>query len=168
MAGRPDFSTPGTRGSGDTVAVSERPEIDQLDLTQTTTVNAGATETIELYAPTGSIYEPIDLRIMVPPVEDSDGNTATGGGHIMRVRANPDFSSLYGRSSYDTALRFQYGSWFTADQSKYPASDAIAREQMNAQIATENSPLRFEYFNDSDAAQAQNRAILLTVKEMSY
>lgn len=160
--GRPDFSAPGTQGSGQVVAVSDRPEIKSLNASNGGTVASGNTEVTEIYAPTGSTYTVRSLELVV--TADID---ATTGSHRWDIRPMGHIGTLLGKSNYNTSLVFVRNHWETADlKDQPPTGETVAAVQ--ALKATENSPLQIRYDNDTDVAQENDRKIKAIVEEASY
>lgn len=160
---RPEFSQPGTKGGGDTVAVNNRPEIVFEDLTQTSSLASGASETIQLFAPTGSVYTINQMRIHV----DADADWTTGSHKYVLDSAGEVFTAL-GESTYTNTLRFERGWWQNADKTIQPNDRSAMVQQMQSLKATENAPIQFRYHNDADAAQDNQRLIEVSVLEESY
>lgn len=163
MTGRPDFSQAGSNGSGQTVAVTQRPELTSINADTTTTVGSGATEITEVYAPTGSIYSVQALYMACT----SDSN-ATTGDHTIHARPMDFGTVLYGQANYNTTLEFGQGQWKSADVSKLPSDPAASATIVGQMRATEGSALVFKYENNTDAAQDNKRAYDLIVEETSY
>lgn len=159
------FATPGTKGSGETVAVSNRPEVAKVTATQTGSVGSGNNEFTYVYAPTGSIYRVRSLAMHVP----ADG-TATTGKHIVSMRsANlSSLQDLQGRANYNTDLQFQWSHWLSADVAAYPPNGAAAKMAVESGIATEDSAIGFKYVNETDAAQDNDRDYRFVAEENTY
>lgn len=163
MAGRPDFTTPGSGGSGQTVATTSRPEVTHISQSNTASVAAGTSETVEIYAPVGSIYRVLSMDLSV-----AADATATTGDHQFKVQDSHPISVLLGRSSGTTALIWRYGTWRSADLDKRPTDAVVALEQLFRMTATENAPIRVQYTNNTDAAQDNTRRTKMTMQEDSY
>lgn len=162
MPGGKPWHQRGTGGSGETVAVTERPEIATIDATQTGSVTAGTTETVEIYAPTGAVYRPVALNINI--VADA---TWTTGDHYVIVRTAGDLNAMLGKSTYAADVRFQYGEWET-DDSGQPATSAGQQAVLSNLKATEKSPIKLRYKNNGDAAQDNDRKYSFSFEEVSY
>lgn len=163
MPGRPDFSQSGTAGGGQTVAVTNRPEVEGLNSDQTGSVAAGATETVEIYAPTGALYH---VRAMTLNV-GFDG-TATSGTHEFQVRTAGNIRALIGEANFDAKIAFEGGIWTAANTKQQPSTEAGQVATLINVEATENEPVKVLYTNNTDAAQDNDRLIRLTVEEVSY
>ena len=163
MPGRPDFSQAGTQGGGQTVAITERPEIQILDLDQTGDVSSGQLETIEVFAPTGSVYTVQQMFLKAPAISG-----ATGTAHIMYIGNTPKLNATRGDANPTSELMFRNGHWDKADVDKQPPDPAAVTLSLQTVTATENRPLKITYYNLTDNTQTSKRTIRLTVKEASY
>lgn len=163
MAGRQDFSAPGSKGSGQTVAVTNRPEMKEVVASVTGSVAAGASETVEVYAPTGSVYTARSMFLQV----SADGNWASGD-HVIKVKPINSRDILYMQSDYLTDLLYQFGEIRSANNLSKPSTAELQRMVMGSLIATENSPITVEYRNRADAAQDNARNYEFTMEENSY
>lgn len=163
MPGRPDFSQAGSEGSGQTMAVNERPELANLDASATDSVAAGNREVTEIYAPSGSLYKIVALDISVKP----DADATTGDNRVM-VRPMDQLAVLQGQESFDSRLRFARSHWEGASISAQPPSAAAQTQAVQSIKATENAPIVFWYDNNTDAAMENQRRYLLVVEEVSY
>jgi hypothetical protein len=167
MTGRPDFTTPGSGGSGQRVAVSNRPEVQVITASQTDDISAGGTELIDVFAPSGSVYRVKAMSIDIDP----PGSATTGAHSIgMRSASASALSSMKGKSEYSARLFFQYSYWENSSANGYPKPPTNEAQIMAIQnaLATENQPLRFKYVNDTDVVQSNERKIKLVVEEESY
>lgn len=162
MPGRPDFSQPGTVGSGQTVAVTERPEIVTVDASQTGSVSAGVTETTEVYAPIGAVYRVVGAKMRVP----SDA-TATTGDHRIFL-ASGGVESVEGVSAYSSEVFWNHYEWQTADIRARPSNETSKLTALQSLKATENTPMKVKYHNNTDAAQDNDRSYTFVVEEVSY
>lgn len=163
MTGRPDFSQPGSQGSGQTVAVQNRPELKSLDLTQTGSVSASTNEVVEVYAPTSSLYKVQGVRLKV----NADA-TATSGTHSFTGVNHGSIDVWTGSSTFDTKISYTASHWWDANNTQYPDTDAATLQAVQSMKATENTPIRIRYYNGTDAAQDNQRIIKLVVAEDGY
>lgn len=162
MTGRPDFSQPGSSGSGQTVAVNARPELVHIDLTQTGSVASGGSESVDVFAPSGSMYTLDHMRVLVR----ADA-TATTGSHDVSVTPLNKLRALYGASTYNVDLAFGEGNWNSADSGQRPSGAEAQQRQMHHISGDENNPIRFVYDNESDAAQDNDREYEILAREDS-
>lgn len=162
MSGRPDFSTAGSAGSGQTVAVNTRPEISDINEDQTTSVASGSSETVAVYSPVGSVYNTLSMTL-----QNTD-TSGTSGSHSFDVRTVGRVLVAKGVSTYNTSIKWQYGHWSSADSTAQPSDVAAAKRTEESLRATENSPIEFTYNNNKDVSVSTNRVIRLTVEEVSY
>lgn len=163
MAGRPDFSQPGSQGSGQTVAVSNRPEIHQFNLNQTADVASGGSQQTDLFAPSGSIYKVRGHFFRADPP-----STAASGGHEVFLGATNSVGMLKGLSNYNTKLHWVCSRWKSADTEQAPSGEAAAIEALRSVRATENESLYYNYRNNTDVTQTNNRTISIIVEEERY
>lgn len=163
MPGRPEFSQPGTRGGGQTVATQDRPNVKVVDLSQTTTVAAGSTENLETFAPSESLYRIVGAKIIAPPPTG-----AASGFHIFKILTGGGIALLAGRSGYQTDIRFHRSYWRTANEVSEPPNEAAQQEAISSLKATESQPVEIEYQNQTDVDQTDNRTIKLLVEEATY
>lgn len=167
MSGRPDFSTPGTAGSGQSLAVQQRPQVESETISRGTTVAAGSDDVVEIYAPVGSVYNFLQIDLRVGAVSG-----ASSGLHFFDVAAgNTDalpVSELFGRSDYTGDLEFRRMNWKDANDKAVPANEAATRSGVRNLRATENSPVTVTYSNDTDGDQTATRQITYVVEEVSY
>lgn len=160
--GGPPWSQRGTKNGGQTVAVNNRPEIVYKELTQTDPVPAGSTESVELYAPPGSVYEVLQMRIHV----NSDAD-ATTGSHKYVLDSAGEIFTILGSNNHDGELRFERG-WWRSGGTNQPDDRAAMQQAMQSLRADENQPIKFRYQNETDAAMENDRQIQVVVLEESY
>lgn len=163
MAGRPDFSQAGSSGSGQTVAVTERPELVSQNADQTTSVAAGSREYTEVYAPAGSIFNINQVKVIVEP-----DATALSGNHTVGVRPINKSTALHGNAPYSSGLEFTNRYWRRAATDSLPPSAAAQGAAINSLRATETRPLTFVYTNNTDAAQDNARQYQIIAEEVTY
>lgn len=162
--GSPQFSQRGTRGSGETLAVNERPELVRVDGSITNTVPADETVTVDIYAPTGSNYAVKEMDLRALP----DGD-ATSGTHSFVVNSvGAEFYVTYGESTYDSKLTYRYGVWTNANSDQTPTSSEMQARNVRNMKATENDPVKLDYRNRADAAQENTVDIRFVMEEVSY
>lgn len=164
MSGRPDFSTPGTRGSEQTLAVSNRPEIKEINLDSDTDVPADGSEEQEVFAPTGSIYRPLAMSIFI-----SSPDSATTGKHVVELFSRGRrYRMAFGASTHDAGISWNYGGWEEANDIQLPGGIESQTEALRNTVASENTPLVIKYANNTDASYTGKRYIGLVVEEESY
>jgi len=164
MPGRPDFSAAGSQGSGQTVAINQRPELQLVDATQTGSVASGATEYIRIYAPSGSIYQSV-----VAFAVDINRPGGTSGYHRLDGRSLEISEGQGWRASADRSdsLSYQYSAW-GGTKSQIPADDNVMYRAIRDLMATENEPILLQYKNRTDTEQTSDRKIRFGLKEVSY
>lgn len=163
MSGGKPWGTRGTLGSGETLAINNRPDVQTLDVSQTGSVASGSTEKVEVYAPTGSVYEFRNVKFQV----NADAN-ATSGDHQIQVRPVNQMAALRGKSNYNTKVQADGGGWRTADLIDWPQTEAGFMATINNLRATDSKALTLTYVNNTDAAQDNERTYQLYYGEVSY
>lgn len=161
--GRPQFAQPGTNGGGQTVAVQSRPEVTNVVQKKTSSLASGSSETIEFYAPTGSVY-----NVKAMKLKANQDNQWTAGSHLFKVSPVGAFDVLKGQSGYQNSLIFFRSHWASANEAKNPPDGAAQLLAVQGLQATENSPIRVQYKNDADLAQDNERVYKFVVTEESY
>jgi hypothetical protein len=163
MSGRPDFSTAGSQGSGQTMAITQRPELSFIETINNDTISAGGSETVEVYAPVGSIYNVKLARVYcIAP-------SGTSGNHSFKIQSvGNSMTAIYGESTSGSELNFNYSQWVAADSTQQPSDSAAQALQEKKLMATENNPITTTYNNDSDGEQTNNRVYRFVVEEASY
>jgi len=163
MPGRPDFSQAGTQRSGQTVATNNRPEVEGIIADASTTVAAGDSETVEVYAPTTAIFNVFAVRQQAPA---PDG--AASGAHRVVIKGAGGARATYAQSSFDQAVNWDYAEFRSADVEQRPSDPVAAVQAIQALKATENEAIVFHYFNSTDDDQTGTREYRLGVEEVSY
>ncbi|POG56682.1 hypothetical protein [Haloferax marisrubri] len=163
MPGRAPWGQAGTKESGETLAVNNRPKVLRKDLTQTSTLTAGESETVELYAPSGSVYTVKGAALIAKPPSG-----ATGGTHFFQVESLGKVAVLLGRSDYTAQVKWNNGHFFTANQTMEPAEESAAIQSFYGSMATADEPVRVEYYNNLDVDQTNERTIEFLIEEVSY
>lgn len=162
--GREDFTTPPTSSSvGDTgtLAVSERPEVTPVDVSQGDTVKSGGAETVSVFAPSGSNYNLRAAFIQAPGVGAS-------GFHEFIVQTAGKVRILRMVADAGGALRFDNGQIVAANNTRSPQSEAAQQIAVQNARASEEQPLEIRYLNDTDEDQTRERKIRLMFEEVSY
>jgi hypothetical protein len=168
MSGRPDFSQPGSQGSGQTVAVSNRPKITKVEQTGTATVGSGNNEIIELYAPSDAIYRAINMRLELG-AGVAPSNPTSGAHEFDVLPAALDASEIMmGSSTFDAGLRWKYSEWDMANDRQKPTNGAAAFNAMKSLVATEDQPIQIYYKNKTDASISLDRDYYFVFEEQSY
>lgn len=160
--GRPQFAQSGTQGSGQTVAVNNRPEIESITQNQSGDLAAGGGEITEIYAPTGAVYQVTNAFLRGKAI-----GSATSGRHEIIVKSAGS-NVMVGGSVYNSVVEWDQGYWSTADERQYPPNEVVALQLMHNLRATENRPLGIVYKNNTDATQTQERSVSFDVIEESY
>lgn len=152
--GRPEFSSPGTAGGGQTVATNEVPDTDVYDLSPSGSIAADETYVAEAYAPAGA-----RIRVLAAYLHAPD----TGSTNYMRAYAAslPDNEVLYANG---TGITWQYGYW--EDQTNaWPTDPVLQNRMLRALKATPSSPIQIEYENGS--TEQTGLTLKLVVEEVS-
>lgn len=161
--GRPQFAQSGTRGAHESIAVNNRPQLERFIVTHDTTLPSGDTETVEVYAPSGSNYELVMLDLYVNAVTN-----ASSGSHAMEFGYGGNALASRGASNYNKSVNWKYSGWQTADMLQDPSDEgaqALAVQQMRA---SESVGMQFTYENNADTAQENTRFYIGHLEEVSY
>lgn len=149
---RPDFQP------RQDLAVRSGDELINFIETRDSTLEPGETETVDFKAAPGSVVEVVDLFF------DVDQPPGTGG-HIVSVANGKAFLGfvLQAQSSSSAGLTFNYGRWEEADEEAKPpnSADPLAYNRVSSQVIDDNDDLTFQYTNNSDLGQNQQRAYSL-------
>lgn len=164
MPGRPPWSQPGTEGGGQTVAVQNRPNVVTKKVDKTGTVSSGGgTELVEIFAPTGSVYELTALWVQADEVSN-----ATSGKHGLTVSMPQSVQVLRGKSTYSDVVRFNKFYWEKASDLIEPDTGAGQARAAQSVIATEDKPMQILYSNDTDADSNGTRTHRMAFREVTY
>lgn len=117
------------------------------NLSSSTTIAAGGSETIDIFAPSGTICQ-LDMLVFLayPPT----GST-TGTHQALLYSTNSAGSYLRGISVFGSNVNWDLQDWLTADSSKNPASNGAAYMQ-NIKFDSVVG-LRMTYTNNTNVAQ---------------
>jgi len=140
----------------------EAESVEWLKLTDTSEVAAGSDVTTTVYAPEDYIYELLYLGLQVNPPAG-----ATTGTHGFRIEVTPIvLKVLNGSSTYDTQVRYDYGYWYSANNSQFPTTEIAQLMAPRGLRIDENTPLKIVYYNMTDAVQTNTRFIYLWVRKI--
>jgi len=163
MPGRPEFSQPGTRKSGETVAVNSRPDVKLVDETQNLTIPVDGNAAVEVYAPTDSVY---NVRGMVIRTPDPSEDGATTGTLTAQVKTTGSLSMLKAKEGPEGGPVWANGVWKASSQE--PANEAAQVASLQAMKATDDSSFRWEMFNNTDVEVSGEFELIVVVEEVSY
>lgn len=159
---RPEFSQPGTRNSGEHLAVQSRPGINYQDVSQTANVAAGASESVVVTAPVGAILRLRNLQMVAPGI-----GAATTGTQGIEVKPLNKLQAIRGTNTYNAELKFDRSQWDTAS-TEQPGSKAAQVAAMKGLIADETSGIAINYRNDTDGTQTSARTYKVLFEEVSF
>lgn len=136
--------------------------INSVDLSDNTTVNAGANKTETLQPNAGKIYQIIGLYVSI-----ADPSGSTSGTHELRIKYQNNNTYIQIKATTGNIISVNQN-LFTGDSAEKPSGTAQQFEIMYYGIlyASYDQPLDFEYYNDTDANQTGTRTIQLIVKEV--
>lgn len=160
--GRPQFSQAGTAGGGQHIAVNNRPEMVAITSENTASIAAGTNESVEIYAPTGSVYRAQAMQITVP----SPGGSS--GSHSAIVYPMGHINVTAGGSGPASDLKFANMEWAIANDRQDPSDGASQSMIAQNLTATENAPLEILYKNNTDVSQDNSRDYYFVMEEQSY
>ena len=139
----------------------------KVDLTDNTSVaDSGGTNTQTLQPPVGKIYQVVDIIYKCP----SPGGTSSGTHEINIF--HPDtkigdyYSGVRGKSAHGDAIAI-HKACVTATTQEVPSSEREQWHQIRNIICSNEYEVSFEYTNDTDVANAQNRQCYVLAKEFS-
>lgn len=161
--GRPDFSAAGTSGGGQHVMVHRRPELQHQTATNTTSLAAGNTETVQFFAPTGAVWRPAVMWLNAP----ADA-TWTSGSHGFKIQTAGNVPAIEGRNDYTNNVKWSSNTWVSANSRQRPSGETAQVLSLQNLIATENQAINVIYDNSGNAAQDNSREYEFTFKEESY
>jgi len=129
-----------------------------INYSVSSTLAAGASEEIEIYAPSGYIYktENVYLRAYAP-------SGATSGQHFIKLQSLGAIHVVKGTSNYDRLVEFIYSHWLSAGVQAWPPDDQLLAVQ--SCVSDENRPIKAIYDNQTDADQTNARVIQLVVRK---
>lgn len=146
--GRAEFET--------IVASAPRESVVWRNMTLTASIAAGATEIQDVFAPTNTICNLINLYLHAEPVPAS-----TAGTHQFTIESNAPWGSyIFGRSLYNEVVEYDDGDWQIATQIKRPPSNG--QMNINSLHFDEILPMRIRYTNNANTSQTNNRITGIT------
>ena len=163
MPGGKQFATPGTKGSGEKVAVSERPEVLNIEADSANSIASGDSYTVDVFAPTGSIYQVFGL-VAVGPTD----NNETAGYHRWRIQDVTNYAQLDFESDYTEAVAYDRSHIRVANQKQLPSTEIAQQNQVHQMRATEDSAISLVYDNETDTSTGRSVVVRLAVQEDSY
>jgi hypothetical protein len=132
------------------VASAPRERVVYSNLSQYSDLAIGATQTIDIFAPNGTICE---LRMFHCNTQMAPG--ATLGDHYVFLTTNQAFGQfLYGLSNYNVNIVFQTSEWLTANTAR-PAAGRV--ESVRSLVFDSTVALRILYKNNTDAIHTNDR-----------
>jgi len=141
-----------------TVAGSE--SVDFLSVDQSTDVADGTNDVVIVRPPSGFLYELVSLGMLVR----STGGT---GEHRLIVQSEAQrVTILRGVSDGTTTIRYQGGTFSSANIEAIPSSSGQGSQQVRGARIDSGNGLAFEYQNRSGATQTDNRRLRLWVRKI--
>jgi len=164
MTGRPPWSQPGTDGGGQTVAVQNRPELVSKDYNQGGDLASNETEKIEIYAPEGSIYQVMAMRLEANiPESASDGMVRLDVSPMSHIR------TLVARSTYtESKIWWNHSQWMSPNDTELPSDASAQYHAMSDLIATSDSPITVRVENMLDVDITSSRSIQFIFEVSQY
>ncbi|ADE02824.1 hypothetical protein [Haloferax volcanii] len=162
MPGRAPWGQSGTKGSGETLAVNNRPTIVTKSFGQTATVAAGSKQTTNIYAPEGKVWKVIGMELEAPN-PGGDGS----GDHFFYVWSAGHVRMMNGGGPDDDAVYWRNSTWSV--NSAAPQDTAASLNALTNLKATESKSIRITYNgNNLTADQTGHREIKFVFEEVSY
>lgn len=159
--GRPQFAASGTKAGGDRVAGTDRPDVKEHGVTNTSNLAAGVSESVDIYSPQDTIWRVRGAKLNVN--NDAD---ATTGSHQITVLSF-GVAMLQGRSNYTNRVTLNKMEWESASQSSRPNSAAAVGQSIRSLRCDFDSALSIRYTNDMDVAQENSRDYNIVIEEAS-
>jgi hypothetical protein len=143
------------------VAQAPRKKMKILSSTRSVSLAASGVENVDFYSPMGTISRVVALYIWVQAPTGATAGTnsvellnGTSAGHFMK-----------GSSLYPDQVFFDYSMWMTATAVKNPTTEDAIQQVVTSMYFDSVTPLRVSYTNVTNAANTNNRTIILTVEE---
>jgi len=134
--------------------------IEEISLSDSSTVTAGTNTSKYLAAPTGYLYQILGMELDSTPVPG-----ATSGSHGFAVFIG-NVRLYYGRSNYNENVIYAYGSWWYATTLTLPSAAAAQTLLIKGQMVSETLKIRVMYLNGTNADQTNTRNIYFLVKKI--
>lgn len=117
-------------------------------------VGAGATETVDVFGPAGSINRSADLDLVVPAPAG-----ATSGTHSLQVLSTQGgvFDALYAVYPFGGTVQFRYRFWNGTPSTQYPGDATAQALSSQGVMFNDQVGVRFVYTNNTDVAQNGGR-----------
>lgn len=125
----------------------------------TDVLSAGAEQT-EWKPGRSHVWDVVAIEILTDPPAG-----AGAGTHQTTVIDSQGIKVTLGKSTFVAKLLYQYGYWFTANDTQYPATAAEQQELANKLIASYDAPIIFEYKNDTNVTQSNVRRYRILYKD---
>jgi len=141
--------------------VRSRPyiSIEDINVSDSTTVSSGQYALVDILSSSGYIYEIINTSLFANSISG-----ATSGTHEFKITSMGAFTVLFGSSRYNQRLNFNYSHWVEADYRALPPSDQLLAVQ--SCFADEDSPITISYGNVTDADQTNTRTIRFLTRKV--
>jgi len=141
---------------------SNKSTFELLDLTETDTVNAGATKTVTVTADEGEIWIVRDIRMSIPdPAGSSSGN------HLFYLRrSDTDVEMGYLYAAFGNNININDGALAGAGGEE-PTGSENQRELIRNNIyITSTLPFQFHYYNNTDVNQTGTRLLKVLIEKV--
>jgi len=127
-----------------------------------TTVNAANNEVVLIEAPTGYLYEILEIYLQI-----GDPTGGASGTHEFEVYSESEtIFILKGKSVFGSVIEYKYGIWKTADSEQQPPNDSEQQLAIRGKRIDSTNGIRIIYANDTDVNQTKTRAIRLWVRKI--
>lgn len=137
-----------------------------IDLSDNTTVTAAGTNTQQLQAPAGKVYQVVNIYYnAAAPIGAAAGTHKIEAGHNGITRAQ---NLLICEGAFNTVIRISEAG-FAGSTQEVPsaAADQYALSVRGNIYASYSIPVDFVYTNSSDVSQTGTRTLEIVVKEFN-
>jgi len=131
--------------------------IQLINVSSSSTVNAGNNEGVSIQPPEGQLYKILQLELKV----NSPGGTTSGTHKFYAINLNALSASWHFKAESAHGSSIAVGAYhqFNADSSEEPDSDTDQMTVMHNLWASNAYPLRIIYDNGTDVNQTNQRTI---------
>lgn len=138
-------------------------DVEFIDADSSTLIKPGNSETVNVRASAGYIYELVGVDIEVPLM------AASAGTHTITIQSETaDIRVVSGTSQTANLIRYAFGVLATggAGAAEMPANDSEQQKQIDGKRFSATDGLDIVYDNNTNSNQAGTRQIRLWVKKL--
>jgi hypothetical protein len=143
-----------------TTGIPRARKFSTIDATSTTTVLAGAVETILITPPAGKVYQLLQARLKV-----AAPTGASSGSHKIEIRSiDQESTHIDIVSDYTGDIFFRSSHIVSATKYYLPSDDAALLHALTLVYSTNSLPIAIWYVNATDVDQTNKREVMLAVE----